>query len=81
MNVDIESLGPVPEGSLLLLRCHTLDPSIVDETDALYTHLRNVIGHGKWALVTLLGDDDLTITDPEIMAAALRVAGWTVTAP
>lgn len=78
---EIENLGPVAEGSLLLWRCKHLGEEHAESVHEMADQLGRLVPHKRWALMCLTGDDDLTMVDPELLAAALRVAGWTVTAP
>lgn len=77
----LENLGPVAEGSILLWHCTHPDEAHAESADEMYEQITAVVGHKRWGLMFLTGDDDLTMLDPEILAAALRIAGWTVSAP
>lgn len=78
---EIENLGPVLPGSLLLWRCRHPDEDHMQSVQEMADQLARLVPHQTWALMCVTGDDELTSLDPELLAHALRAVGWTVIAP
>lgn len=77
----LENLGPVAEGTILLWHCKHPDEAHAESADEMHAAISQTVGHQRWGLMCLTGDDQLLTLDPELLAAALRIAGWTVEPP
>lgn len=77
--MDLSNLGPVPEGSIILVRTAVEYEDV--EADATFNVLRPVVGHDRFVLWWARLGDEVSYVDPEVWADGLRRLGWSVEAP